>query len=319
MLISFVIPHHGRIDMLQKTLQSIAMQACDLTQIEVLIVSQNDSQSIDHLIENQPFSVSILYAEPSDTISRLRNIGVEKSIGQYLAFLDADIFLSENWIETMQVLLNESGQRRVIVSAVQVEGENAPPLEIIRTEISNAQVDCNVDFLPGRNLFVRREDFDKIGGFPEHLVTCEDYYFTDMASKYGALYYSTMASYIHLGEDKDFLQMYKKEIWRGQSNWLSIKGRNVPLSEYPSFLSPIWITFFIVLSLFSLLFGCLSVAVWAAVFGLLPLLIYVVRLYSLSKGRVSLLYIVKFYLFYFPARAYGTIVGLFKSIDFKNA
>ncbi len=304
--------------MLQQTLQSIASQDADLTEVEVIVVTQNDQNSLDSLVQGEGLPVTVYYEGEGTTISRLRNIGVNHSSGRYLAFLDADIYLSANWISTMLSLIEEKGDRRAITSAMQIQSENAPPLEIIRTELSNARVDCNVDFLPGRNLLIRRADFDKVGGFPEHLVTCEDYYFTDMASKFGVLFYSSKATYIHIGEDKDFNQMFKKEMWRGQSNLLSIKGRNVPLSEYPSFLSPLWITGFMLLSLLSIFMGCLSYAFWFALIGLVPLFIYALRLHALSKGKVSFFYVVKFYAFYFPARAYGTVVGLFKSIEFKN-
>lgn len=320
MLISFVIPHNGRIDMLRQTLQSINAQDFDLAAFQVIVVTQNPEGTLDGFFPEGGFSLSVIYAPPDVTISRLRNLGVEQSDSDYLAFLDADIALSPDWLKVMLKLLEEAVEpRRVISSAVQVEGENAPALEVIRTELSNAKVDCNVEFLPGRNLFIRRRDFTAIGGFPEHLITCEDYFFTDQAAKLGALYYSADANYVHLGEDKDFWQMYKKEIWRGQSNLLSIRGRTIPLSEYPSFLVPLWFCFFLVLAVVLLFVAPVSLVFVAAALGILPLLIYPARLYWLSKGHVRWGNAVKFYALYFPARAYGTLVGAFKAIDLKSS
>ena len=103
-------------------------------------------------------------------------------------------------------------------------------------------VDEPVKFLPGRNLFLKREVFTRIGGFPEHLVTCEDYWFTELASRQGPLWYTSETNYLHLGEDRNYADMFKKEIWRGQSNLISIRGRQIPPDEWPSFIVPLAVT-----------------------------------------------------------------------------
>ena len=145
-LVSFIIPHKGREQFLIETLNSIADQDFEKDLIEIVIVTQNESLSETSLRYCEKSSLSI-YSKPSeDTISSLRNFGVTQSTGEYLAFLDADIKLSSNWISCMINQLNEiSG--RVLVSAVQVSSPHAPPLERIRTAISNAVTDQNVNFL----------------------------------------------------------------------------------------------------------------------------------------------------------------------------
>jgi GT2 family glycosyltransferase len=212
----------------------------------------------------------------------------------------------------------EQSDNRVIASAVQINGPDAPPLERIRTSLSNAATDQCVTFLPGRNLFLRRETFDRIGGFPEHLVTCEDYYFTDMASRVGKLYYTSDASYIHLGEDKAYSDMFSKEIWRGQSNLLSIKGRRIPLSEIPSFIVPIGLLFLLIMFIIFMLSGYPVIAAICAILFILPVSAYSIRLYRLCKDDVSFSNVLKFYLYYFPARAIGTIVGAFRTLNTKS-
>jgi len=191
-------------------------------------------------------------------------------------------------------------------------------LEKIRTALSNAVTDDNVSFLPGRNLFLLRETFDRIGGFPVHLITCEDYYFTDKANQIGDLYYTSKASYIHLGEDKDYKEMYKKEIWRGQSNLLSIRGRSIPLNEIPSFIIPIAIFLLFLITLALLISGEYVFAIISLFTMLLPIAVYSMRLYILAKDKVGYDDVLKFYLYYFPARAIGTIGGAFKTLTSKS-
>jgi len=317
MQVSFIIPHKGRFEMLAQTLQSINKQAYDLQTIEVIVVSQTPEIQQQTLLDNPSFKLTVYIRPENDTISALRNYGVTQAQGQYLAFLDADIWLSNNWIQQMIAELT-TAQDRIISSAMQICKDNAPPLEKIRTSLSNAEIDTDVAFLPGRNLFLAKTSFNKIGGFPEHLITCEDYFFTDQAAKLGKLFYTSAATYIHLGEDKAYKAMFDKEIWRGQSNLQSISGRNIPLREWPSFVAPPAILLMFSLSLFLLLFGQWLIAILAFLVAVTPVFVYSLRLYALADKKVRFGHIIKFYVYYFPARAIGTVLGLFKSIGVKT-
>ncbi|WP_339722134.1 glycosyltransferase family A protein [uncultured Paraglaciecola sp.] len=317
MQVSFIIPHKGRFEMLKQTLQSICLQSCDLNTIEVIVVSQTPDIQQQTLLDNPSIKLTVCIRPENDTISALRNYGVTQAQGQYLAFLDADIWLSNNWTQQMIAEIAVT-QDRIISSAMQICDDDAPPLEQIRTSLSNAEIDTDVAFLPGRNLFLTQTSFDKIGGFPEHLITCEDYFFTDQAAKLGKLYYTSAATYIHLGEDKAYKAMFDKEIWRGQSNLQSISGRNIPFREWPSFIAPPAILLMFSVSLFLLVFGQVYLATLAFLVAVIPVFVYSLRLYALADKKIRFVHIVKFYVYYFPARAIGTVLGLFKSIGVKT-
>ena len=307
MTVAFIIPHMGREEMLIQTLESIAALDPSEHAVEVHIATKNSSLALPNSLSE--LDLRIHTRPESETISHQRNFGASQTDAEYLAFLDADIGLSNNWLSAMLSLLEED-PNRVLVSAKQICGPNPPPLEKIRCALSNAALDCEVRFLPGRNLFLRKESFDQVGGFPEHLITCEDYYFTDQLSQHGLLYYSSKAEYIHLGEDKDLKEMYKKEIWRGLSNLQSIKGRRIPLAELPSFLVPVWILFFALVTVFSLLSLNFAVGALSLSLLLLPIFLYSLRLYRIAKPDVRFADVLKFYAYYFPARIVGTLKGL---------
>jgi glycosyltransferase involved in cell wall biosynthesis len=317
MQISFIIPHKGRFEMLIQTLESISEQTYNLGEIEIIVVSQTETIKQQMLLNKPELSLNVFIRPEHETISALRNYGVAQATGQYLAFLDADIWLSSNWAQKMIEELATTS-KRIITSAMQICNDNAPPLEKIRTSLSNAELDTNVGFLPGRNLFMHKNSFDKIGGFPEHLITCEDYYFTDKAAKLGDLFYTSAATYIHLGEDKAYKAMYDKEIWRGQSNLQSISGRKIPLREWPSFIIPPAIMVLLIMCLLFIISGNVILSVIAFLLAALPVCLYSLRLYVLAKKKINFSHILKFYAFYFPARAIGTVLGLFKSIGIKT-
>ena len=130
----------------------------------------------------------------------------------------------------------------------------------------------------------------------------------------GDLYYSSKANYVHLGEDKDFDEMYRKEIWRGQSNLQSLKGRQISLREIPSFVIPIGILLLLIVFGIALISGYPGFALVALSLAVAPLILYTLRLYRIARNTTSFADVLKFYLYYFPARALGTLGGIFRTI-----
>lgn len=312
-MVTFVIPHKGREEMLKDTLRSIAHQAYPSESMEIILVSQNTevSEALREACGQVTFKV--LFAQPEHTISASRNRGAEAAKGDYLAFLDADIQLSSNWL-TACISLLEQRPNTKLVSAMQLPSDAPTPLEHIRVALSNAVVDCNVDFLPGRNLLLAKETFYAAGQFPEHLITCEDYYFTDKVNQLGDLYYTSNAQYVHIGEDKQLGAMFEKEIWRGQSNLASVKDRKIPLREWPSFIVPLAMPACLIAAIISLVAGFPMFAVLCFIAACLPVIAYSARLYKLVRPKTSLLEVIKFYCVYFPARTVGTLGGIIKTI-----
>ena len=312
MLVSFIIPHKGREELLERTIQSVLDLEFDLQKLEVIVVTQNKSLECAH-IDRKKIQLTVLFRSEQLTISALRNAGVEQASGEYLVFLDADIQLSPNWLTTMFREL-DADPNRVLISSMQRCEPDAGIIEKLRVKLNNAAADSAVQFLDGRNLFLHRNTFQKAGGFPEHLVTCEDYYFTNTVHQLGEVYFTSQTTYVHLGEDKNYPEMFKKEIWRGQSNLQSLKGRKLVLREIPSILTPLWQTFFALVALVTLLLGHVTLVLFSLVMLCIPIILYSLRLYHLGNQTFRVSDTLWFYCVYFSARAIGTTLGLFKSI-----
>ena len=311
--VSFIIPHKGRENMLIETIGSIAALEYPQEQLEIVLVSQNPAVSEDVKQAAGNITLQVIESTPDNTISTSRNIGARQAKGNYFAFLDADIALSANWLSTcLQLLQSRPGTK--LVSAMQLPSATPTPLEHIRVALSNADLDCTVSFLPGRNLLLSKETFYQAGQFPDDLVTCEDYYFTDKVNQLGELYYTSQAQYVHIGEDKQLAAMFNKEIWRGQSNLASTRDRRIPLREWPSFIVPVAIPGLLICALLLTIAGYSELSLMALGLAVLPVILYSLRLFKLVAGTTSFWQVLKFYSVYFPARAIGTVGGIIKTI-----
>ncbi len=304
-LVSFIIPHKGREELLIKTLDGISKQDFDLNKIEVIIITQNKILNLKP--SNYPFLIKILYEDENKTISFLRNRGAQMAQGKFFAFLDADVFISSNWLN---VMLKELSDRRcAMVCAPQIVSNNPTFIEKIRVCLNKTKSDKYIDFTGGWNLFLKKEDFFECGGFPENIITCEDYYFCDRINRLGKIYCTSKANFIHLGEDKNFKELFKKEIWRAKGNIKSIKGRRITLKELPSIITPLWIVFFFVLALVGLFMSNIHLLAFSLPLLFIPIFIYSFRLYRLS-GNIRFFHAIRFYSVYFVARAIGCLWGM---------
>lgn len=327
-LISFIIPQKGRLDLLEATLRSIAQlelnSSEDLVPAEVVLITQDDNpldalNLVERLFEGvELIKYQCIVANTENTtISSLRNRAARASHGELLAFLDADISLSENWVISMVSELLDN-QERALVSAAQTLSLTPTAIEHIQVEINHIRVDSEVSALSGHNLLLRRETFEAVGGFPEHLKTCEDSVFTDKVSQIGALYRSSQASYVHLGEDCNLLEVFKKERWRSYSNFATLHGRSVNFKEVISFVAPIVVVLSFVLSVIAVFMSSGFLALAFAALALLPVLSFSFRLLHWANGRLKFASILSYYLTYFVARGIGMLSGLGGLLNFRG-
>jgi glycosyltransferase involved in cell wall biosynthesis len=304
-LVSFIIPHKGRETLLEQTIASIDAQVRVPGSIEIIVVTQNE-----HLeIADRRSDIRINYAEAQATIASLRNRGVAIAHGTYLAFIDADIDLAPEWLVTMWELLVDQ-QNRVLVASTQKCAAEASLAERIRVAISSLNGDRPVKFLSAPNLFMRRSEFDLTDGFPEHLTTCEDSVFTNTMAARGEVYCTSKAQFVHLGEDKNWREYFRKEVWRGRSNLRSVNGRSIPLRELPSLVLPFWCGFWMVSMFVSAVLVKPSALGLSIALLLLPAVLYAARLQHNVHGAVTFSAGFIFYIVGFTARAIGGIWGL---------
>jgi len=181
MKVSIIIPTKNNADILEKCLESIRNLDYPKDEIEVIIV---DGHSIDNTVEvARKYGCKVVYEE-AGTIGGARNIGVERSSGDYIVFTDADCVVDREWLKN---LVREFKDEKV----ASVGGPNITPeddaefakcvgvvLKLLSTPGAryafNADRVLEIHHNPTCNSAYRRSVFQEVGGFNPRLVACDD-------------------------------------------------------------------------------------------------------------------------------------------------
>ncbi len=177
--VSVVIPTHNREDLLPRAIKSVLEQTYPIEEINV--VSDGSEDGTDELMKEMCSEYTNLhyYAyKPNRGGNHARNYGIKMSNGDVIAFLDDDDEWHPDKIEKqiaimmgdIKVGLVCTGTNRVFVE----EGNS-------NIYIPPAPYDCKKEILlkncigSTTTVMVKRELFDRVGGFDEELPALQDY------------------------------------------------------------------------------------------------------------------------------------------------
>ena len=108
MLLSIVIPVYNGEKYIGNCLESI-IQNTQCKDIEILIVNDGSKDNTAKILEEYVTKDSRIkaYNNTNHGVSYTRNYALEKSIGEYVMFIDSDDFLSENWFAIVEADIKE--------------------------------------------------------------------------------------------------------------------------------------------------------------------------------------------------------------------
>lgn len=233
---SIVIPAKNEEANIVRCLDSLNVLEWDKQEYEVIVVDNGSSDRTVELARERGASV---YVKPELTISGLRNFGASKAAGQVLAFLDADCAVVPRWLSAASEYLDETKGVVAFGSPVVLpETYTWVQRAWFNVRGKPGQV-VEVEWLESANLFVRRSSFNAVGGFNESLVTCEDYDLTQKLKNVGRLVSDYRVAAIHYREPSTVREFFKKEMWRGKSNFSRLLTAKINKAEIPSLALPV--------------------------------------------------------------------------------
>lgn len=124
MKISVIVPVYNVENYLEKCLNSLVNQT--LQEIEILVVNDgskdNSQRIIDEFQERFPEKIKA-FSKENGGLSDARNFGIDRAIGEFLAFVDSDDYVSENMMEEMYNLAIKN-QAELVICNLQKVDEN---------------------------------------------------------------------------------------------------------------------------------------------------------------------------------------------------
>ncbi len=160
--LSIIIPTLNESKYIEKCLSTIDKNVSQHTNIEIIII---DAGSSDSTLSLLPEGIRVSKAPSfAGNKSKSLNEGSKMALGQYLLFLDADTLVPKNF----DLLIKKQFEAMEIVGgAFEFEFDKKLPLLRIIGIINRIRYRYRQSYYGDQGIFVRKEVFDQIGGFPD--------------------------------------------------------------------------------------------------------------------------------------------------------
>ena len=179
-LFSVIIPTYNRVFELKNAIDSVVFQTID--NWEIIVVDNNSKDGTKNLIKSyNNKKIKLFFINNKGNIAKSRNLGIKKSSGNYLAFLDSDDIWKSNKLEECQKILNRN--ITLIYHDMYIKkkvggflAKKTGYCRALRKPIYKDMI-FNGPAFPTSSVVVKKKLFKKINCFNESkkLITWEDY------------------------------------------------------------------------------------------------------------------------------------------------
>ncbi len=178
-LISLIIPSFRSRATISDTLHSALEQRINVP-LEVLVVDSSDDGTADWVRQRFP-QVRVHHSPQRLLPGAARNRGAQLSRGEFLAFLDSDVTAPRQWLVRLLEQLKRHPECHLASAAVGCANPNSPAGRVLYwIEFSEFLPGCRSGermALSSSNLLIRKQDFERCGGFDEEFAMAEDLIF----------------------------------------------------------------------------------------------------------------------------------------------
>ena len=161
--ISVIIPAYNAQKTIASTIRSI--KSLNSPPLECIVVDDGSTDQTCDIVQKE--GAILVSAKENQGPGLARNIGAQEAKGEFLAFTDADCVVKADWLEKLYLKFEEN-------DCCGVTGPYAGPVQghVLGTIIdrwiryNQRKVPQKIYSCISSNLFVKKKDFDEIGGFP---------------------------------------------------------------------------------------------------------------------------------------------------------
>lgn len=179
-MISVIIPTYNGADVLRKSLETWTQQTVSMDDYEVIVVDNNSTEDIRSVVECVVGSgnSNIRYVlETTKGATAARHRGVRESRGEYLVFADNDGLYNPECLEEILKVYQGNPECVAVACKIDIQWDGKEPdwIEPYKYLLGQLNYGNNVvygtDFyLNGGFMSVRRDVFERLGGFNPDLV-----------------------------------------------------------------------------------------------------------------------------------------------------
>lgn len=233
-LVSVVITTLNEEHYIESCLKSIKNQTYNNKEIIVV-----DSESSDKTLEITKKYADKVIVE-NCIMSRGRNIGAKEAKGKVLCFFDADVILFKDWIKKAVSYLYDSDVIAVYGDLFPIEKNAKANLVYSIQDFCNftaRTIRMPIFSKLGTAVAIKREFFEKVGGYPEDKASCEDIRLSLKLRRYGKIKFTrelkglvSMRRFEKVGYSKLSLIWFLTGIYSmlTQNSLLNTYSRNFP-------------------------------------------------------------------------------------------
>ncbi len=125
-LVTVIVPVYQAENYLERCIQSIQNQT--YRNLEILLIDDGSTDASGKICDNyekEDIRIQVFHKK-NGGLSEARNYGIERAKGEYLAFVDSDDYVAEDFIETLLESAIRNQSELVMCQFVQVHGEKLP-------------------------------------------------------------------------------------------------------------------------------------------------------------------------------------------------
>ena len=226
--ISIVVAVRNEVNYIEKCIRSLFEQDFDGKYEVIVVDGMSDDGTYELLEKLQKKYNFILLRNPKINAAAGRNIGIKKSKGKLIAFIDGDAYAYKDWLSNIRKTFEKTeaigvGGPDLIPENVDYMGKAiglvmTSPLASggkfnPSTQHSLMDVEKYVDHIPTCNLCLKREIFGRIGLFDESFVKGQDLELSYRIRKAGyRLFYSPCIRVVHYR--KQTFRSFARQIYK---------------------------------------------------------------------------------------------------------
>ena len=218
--LSFVIPCKNEDRYISRCIDSILRQKSERLNIEIIVVDNGSTDNTIELLKSYGENIK-LYICPDLKIAELRNFGVKNCNYSWVAFIDADVEVHDDWGDNLYKFIgnlenNGVDIKQVITGSTCIIPEGATWVEKLWYEQIIARDVHNAKYINSGNMIIHKQLFNTLGGFDPGFITGEEEKLCrDAPLCNGIIIKNEEIKAVHHGYPKNILTFFKRMRWHG--------------------------------------------------------------------------------------------------------